>query len=93
VNFEAIRRAVRLKGLTSATAVPEASSGRLEEASIRPARLTEGKALRTIAFGPPEDWPETVAYLDTTLGDHRLRRVSALVRGGVGGGSTRAPRP
>ena len=64
MNFEAIRRAVRLKGLTSATSVPEASSGRLEEASIRPARLTEGKALRTIAFGPQEDWPDTVAYLD-----------------------------
>ena len=64
MNFEAMRRAVRLKGLTSATAVPEASSGRLEEASIRPARLTEGQALRTIAFGSPEDWPEAVAYLD-----------------------------
>ena len=64
MNFEAMRRAFRLKGLTSATAVPEASSGRLEEASIRLARLTEGKTFRTIAFGPPEDWPETVAYLD-----------------------------
>jgi hypothetical protein len=64
MNFEAMRRAVRLKGLTSATAVPEASSGRLEEASIRPARLTEGPTLRTISFGSPEDWPESVAYLD-----------------------------
>jgi hypothetical protein len=64
VNFEAVRRAVRLKGLTTATAVPEASSGRLEEASIRPARLTEGASLRTIAFGSPEEWPEGVAYLD-----------------------------
>jgi hypothetical protein len=64
VNFEVVRRAVRLKGLTSATAVPDASSGRLEEASIRPARLTEGPALRTIAFGSPEEWPEAVAYLD-----------------------------
>ncbi len=59
-----MRRAFRRKGLTSATAVPEASSGRLEEASIRPARLTEGSSLRTLAFGPPEDWPEAVAYLD-----------------------------
>ena len=59
-----MRRAVRLHGLTPASVVPEASSGRLEEASIRPARLTEGQALRTIAFGPPEDWPEAVAYLD-----------------------------
>ncbi len=59
-----MRRAFRRKGLTSATAVPEASSGRLEEASIRPARLTEGSSLRTLGFGPPEDWPEAVAYLD-----------------------------
>jgi hypothetical protein len=59
-----MRRAVRLKGLASATAVPDASSGRLEEASIRPARLTEGPALRTIAFGSPECWPDAVAYLD-----------------------------
>ena len=64
MNFEVMRRAVRLKGLTPATVVPEASSGRLEEASIRPARLTEGQTLRTIAFGTPEDWPEGVAYLD-----------------------------
>jgi hypothetical protein len=64
VNVEAMRRAMRLKGLASATAVPDASSGRLEEASIRPARLTEGPALRTIAFGSPESWPDAVAYLD-----------------------------
>ena len=64
MNVEAMRRAVRLKGLASATAVPDASSGRLEEASIRPARLTEGPALRTIAFGSPECWPDAVAYLD-----------------------------
>jgi hypothetical protein len=64
VNVEAMRRAVRVKGLASATAVPDASSGRLEEASIRPARLTEGPALRTIAFGSPESWPDAVAYLD-----------------------------
>jgi hypothetical protein len=64
VNFEVMRRAVRLKGLTPASVIPEASSGRLEEAGIRPARLTEGQALRTIAFGTPEDWPDGVAYLD-----------------------------
>jgi hypothetical protein len=64
VNFEAMRRAVRLTGLTSASVIPEASSGRLEEACIRPARVTEGHALRTIPVGAPEDWPESVAYLD-----------------------------
>ena len=64
MNVDALRRAVRLKGLTSASAVPEASSGRLEEASIRPARLTEGSTLRSIAFGSPDAWPEPVAFLD-----------------------------
>ena len=64
MNVEGLRRAVRLKGLTSATAVPEASVGRLEEASIRPARLTEGQTLQSIGFGSPEDWPEPIAFLD-----------------------------
>ncbi len=64
MNFEAMRRAVRLRGLTSASVIPEASSGRLEEACIRPAQVTEGRALRTIPVGAPEDWPESVAYLD-----------------------------
>ena len=59
-----MRRAVRLRGLTSASVIPEASSGRLEEACIRPAQVTEGRALRTIPVGAPEDWPESVAYLD-----------------------------
>jgi hypothetical protein len=64
VNADALRRAVRRKGLTSASALPEASSGRLEEASIRPAHLSEGSLLRSIPFGSPEDWPEPVAFLD-----------------------------
>jgi len=59
-----MRRAVRVKGLTSASVIPEASSGRLEEACIRPARLTEGQVLRTIPVGVPEAWPDSVAYLD-----------------------------
>jgi hypothetical protein len=64
MNFETIRRAMRLKGLTPASIVPEASGGRLEEASIRPARLVESPSLHTIAVGPAETWPGTVAYLD-----------------------------
>jgi hypothetical protein len=64
MNFEGIRRAVRLKGLTSASVVPEASGGRLEEATIRPARLTEGNTLSTVAVGGGEEWPGSVAYLD-----------------------------
>src|SRR5688572_9354080 len=64
MNFDAIRRAVRLKGLTPASIVPEASAGRLEEAAIRPARLVEGEVLRSIPLEPPEAWPGTVGYLD-----------------------------
>lgn len=64
MNFDAIRRAVRLQGLTPASVLPEASGGRLEEAAIRPARLTEGEALQTIAIGRGEEWPGSVAYLD-----------------------------
>ncbi len=64
MNFDAIRRAVRLKGLTPASMLPEASAGRLEEAAIRPARLVEGEVLRSIRLEPPEAWPGTVGYLD-----------------------------
>lgn len=64
MNFNGIRRAVRLQGLTPATVLPEASAGRLEEATIRPARVTEGEALETIALGPGQVWPGSVAYLD-----------------------------
>jgi hypothetical protein len=66
MNFEAIRRAVRLSGLTPASVLPEASAGRLEEAAIRPARLVEGEVLRTIPLASAEPWPGSVAYLDGT---------------------------
>jgi hypothetical protein len=52
------------KGLTPASFVPEASGGRLEEASIKPARLLEGTRLEAIAVGPAEAWPAPLAYLD-----------------------------
>ena len=64
MNFDALRRAVRLTGLTPASVLPEASAGRLEEAAIRPARLVEGEVLRTIPLAPAEAWPGSVAYLD-----------------------------
>ena len=64
MNFDVIRRAAKAKGLTPATVVPEASGGRMEEASIRPARLVEGTALQAIALGPAREWPSTLAYLD-----------------------------
>jgi hypothetical protein len=63
-NLEALRRALARKGLTPASFVPEASGGRLEEASIRPARLLEGNRLEAIAVGSAEAWPAPLAYLD-----------------------------
>jgi hypothetical protein len=44
--------------------VPEASGGRLEEASIQPARLLEGTRLEAIPVGPAQIWPGPLAYLD-----------------------------
>jgi hypothetical protein len=64
MNLGSIRRALRAKGLTPATLVPEASGGRMEEASIRLARLVEGECLKAIPVGIPTPWPRTLAYLD-----------------------------
>lgn len=64
MNFDSIRRAAKANGLTPATVVPEASGGRMEEASIRPARLVEGTSLRAIPVGPAQAWPFPLAYLD-----------------------------
>lgn len=64
MNLEGIRRAIRAKGLTPATVVPEASGGRAEEATIRPARVVEGQFLRMIPIGPAQPWPGSLAYLD-----------------------------
>ena len=63
-NLEPLRRALARRGLTPASFVPEASGGRLEEASIRPARLLEGTRLEAIAVGAAEAWPAPLAYLD-----------------------------
>lgn len=64
MNLDSIRRAVRAKGLTPATVVPEASGGRIEEACIRLARVVEGTSLGMISIGVPEPWPGPLAYLD-----------------------------
>jgi hypothetical protein len=64
MNLDSIRRAVRAKGLTPATVVPEASGGRLEEACIRLARVVEGTSLRMLPIGVAEPWPGSLAYLD-----------------------------
>src|SRR5687768_6033830 len=63
-NLEPLRRALARKGLTPASFVPEASGGRLEEASIKPARLLEGTQLEAIPVGAAEAWPGPLAYLD-----------------------------
>jgi hypothetical protein len=59
-----IRRALAVRGLTPATRSPEASGGRTEEACLRPARLVEDPALVWRAVGPPEPWPDPLAFLD-----------------------------
>jgi hypothetical protein len=64
MNLDSIRRAVRARGLTPATVIPEASGGRVEEACIRPARLVEGDSLRMIPIGIAEEWAGSLAYLD-----------------------------
>jgi hypothetical protein len=64
MNLESIRRALSLKGLTPASMIPEASGGRVEEASIRLARVVEGTGLDAFAIGVAEAWPGPLAYLD-----------------------------
>jgi hypothetical protein len=64
MNFESIRRAARGNGLTPANVIPDASGGRMEEACIRPARITEGAILETISVGLAEAWPGSLAFLD-----------------------------
>jgi hypothetical protein len=64
MNFDVIRRAAKANGLTPATVIPEASAGRIEEATIRLARLVEGLSLQMIPVGPSEPWPAPLAYLD-----------------------------
>ena len=53
-----------LRGLTPASVIPEASGGRAEEATIRPARLLESASLEWHPVGAPEAWPGTLAFLD-----------------------------
>jgi hypothetical protein len=64
MNLDSLRRALAHKGLTPAAFVPEASGGRAEEASIRPARLLEGSRLEAIAIGPAVHGSDRVAFLD-----------------------------
>ena len=59
-----LRRALAQRGLTVASWVAEASTGRTEDLSIRPARLLEDDRLAWHAVGPAEPWNEPVAFLD-----------------------------
>jgi hypothetical protein len=51
-------------GIAVARTVPDWSSRRIEEASIKPGRLVEGTRLEAIPVGNAEAWPEPLAYLD-----------------------------
>src|SRR4051794_33361479 len=59
-----LRRALAVRGLTPASALPEGSAGRSEEACLRPARLIEDASLGYRAVGPAVPWPDPVAFLD-----------------------------
>ena len=59
-----LRRALALRGLTPASVVPDASGGRTDEATIRPARLVEGTLLEWKPIGAAERWPDPLAFLD-----------------------------
>ena len=72
-NLAALRRRLAVKGLTPASAVPESSGGRTEEACIRPARLLEDSTLEYRAVGVAEAWPDPLAFLD---GVQRMQLVA-----------------
>lgn len=63
-HLAAVRRRLAVRGLTPASAVAESSSGRAEEACIRPATLIEHPRLQTHAVGAVEPWPGPLAFLD-----------------------------
>lgn len=64
VNLNRLRRELEARGLTPASAVPEASGGRTDEACIRLAQLLEGDALEWRSVGAAQHWPDPLAFLD-----------------------------
>jgi hypothetical protein len=76
-NLTAIRRRLAGRGLTPASAVPESSAGRAEEACIRPARVVEDVALCTHPVGQPEAWPGPLAFLDGVQRMHLVAYAGA----------------
>jgi hypothetical protein len=63
-NLSQLRRALAVRGVTPASVIPEASSGRSEEAAIRPARLVEESSLSWHPVGLADPWLAPVAFLD-----------------------------
>ncbi len=76
-NLTAIRRRLGARGLTPAAGIPESSSGRAEEACIRPARLVEGEVLSYRQVGRAEAWPGTLAFLDGVQRMHLVAYAGA----------------
>jgi hypothetical protein len=76
-NLTALRRRLAVKGLTPASAVPESSGGRTEEACIRPARLVEDAVLRCRPVGAAEAWPDPVGFLDGVQRMHLVAYAGA----------------
>ena len=72
-----IRRRLGVRGLTPAAGLPESSSGRAEEACIRPARLVEGVRLDYRPVGPAEPWPGVLAFLDGVQRMHLVAYAGA----------------
>jgi hypothetical protein len=64
VTLDSIRRALSARGLTAASVTPDSSGGRIEEASITPARLVEGAHLDAFPVGQGQLGPDSLAYLD-----------------------------
>ena len=76
-NLAALRRRLAVRGLTPASAVPESSGGRTEEACIRPARLVEDASLRCRPVGNAESWPDPLAFLDGVQRMHLVAYAGA----------------
>jgi hypothetical protein len=76
-NLAVIRRRLGARGLTPAAGLPESSSGRTEEACIRPARLVEGDTLDYRPVGPGEPWPGVLAFLDGVQRMHLVAYAGA----------------
>lgn len=64
LNRSALRRRLALRGLSPAESAPSPSAGTWESCAFERVRLLEGNGVVAIPVGPPEPWPEPVAFLD-----------------------------